>query len=189
MITALAPLGATHNINIALSYQTDGTVTATALVSLKTKDKEFGGIKPLVFSGPVAEVEAAIAEQLPAAVGKLVAHGNNLAAIDAQLAEETKAKEAEAAKKKAEKPAPKPAAAKPAAKAKPKSAATASKPKPKATTEAKPAARTEPKEKPVAPALTPAWKGNREPVAAPVETAPAETLDDLFKEEPATAAT
>lgn len=109
MITALAPLGKTHSIQILPDF--DGE-QATVTVLLKPKDsKKSDNVIPLQFSGTLAEVDQALAEQLPLAVSKIVEHGNAIAVLDKQLEDERKEKEKSVAKEKA-KPAAKPATTK-----------------------------------------------------------------------------
>jgi hypothetical protein len=130
MITALAPLGATHNIVLTLAYgglppvekpvdSTDEIVQCIppasesrrqVTVTAYLKPKGDGEPKTLQFTGPVIDVEKEIAEKLPIAVTKLVEHVSSLEQLDSALAAEKKAaqeataKKIEAAKKDAAKP-------------------------------------------------------------------------------------
>jgi hypothetical protein len=115
MITALAPLGATHMIVLSLAYgdapptlqeaaapdappMPQQTVTITAY--LKPKDGKKGEPKTLQFEGPVPDVEARIATDLPVAVSKITHHVAALEQLDAELAAEQEKKRKENESKK-----------------------------------------------------------------------------------------
>lgn len=141
MITQLAPLGATHRLSFVPEYDGQGNVTLSVMYAPKS-DKE-AVPRSLTISGTLAEVEAAVAADLAAAINKLAVHTSTLAALDAELAAEKK-KKAETERKAKAKAAP-------------------------ATKKAPPPPPAEPKETSVplaAGALTPAWK--KAPAAAAV---------------------
>lgn len=123
LITALAPLGAKHQLAFTLAYSEDqATVTVTAIV--KPNEGTKGEPRHIQFVGPLADVEKEIAEKLPAGALAIASHANTLADIEAQLK-----KEEQEARDKAK---PKPAA--PAEKkSEPAKPAAAGKAAPKAT--------------------------------------------------------
>lgn len=98
MLTALVPLGATHDVSIVLAYDGDN-VTATILAKPKKDDKS---VTPIQFEGPVAEVELEINDKLAELVNEVVKSSSNIADLKQQL----KDAEAEATKKVADKKAP-----------------------------------------------------------------------------------
>jgi hypothetical protein len=157
LIKTLAPLGATHDIVLILAYGElpaglpespnlggESTREVTVTAHLKPRSGAKGESRHLQFKGPAIDVESELAEKLPQAVARIVAHTASLDELDQQLeAEKKKAqeetqkkiatakKEAEA-KAAAKKPVAKPAAKapKPAAKAPAKKSAPAKKPAP-----------------------------------------------------------
>ena len=172
MITALAPLGATHHIQLVPSYDGNGNVEVSVL--LRPKDsKDVGALRTVCFSGPIAEVETELAAKLPETVTKLVTHGNNLDELEKALAAEVEAKK-EAASKKAETSGAKPADKKPTP------APTPKKEKTKPTTPAKPGLQRAGSSKPVdtTPAAEPAA------TASAAEENPKSEVDfgDLFSD-------
>lgn len=110
MLTALAPLGATHHVSIVLVYEGD-SVTATILAKPKKDDK---AVTPIQFEGPVAEVETAIKDQLADLVSEIVKSSSNIADLKQQLkdAEASETKKVADKKTPAKKPTPPPPAKK-----------------------------------------------------------------------------
>lgn len=149
MITALAPLGAKYRLQFVPEYGTDGTVSVAVIYSLKSVAEDEAVPKTLSFSGTVAEVEAALVEQLPQAVEKLLAHATTLEDLDRQLEAEKKEKEDEkkSGSGKGGKSTAKPADKKPTPEEKKKDDAPPAEPPPTPPAAAAPAG------------LTPAWKG------------------------------
>lgn len=167
-ITALAPLGAKYKLQFVPEYNADGTVTVSIIYSLKTKDEDDDVVpKTISFTGTPAEVDAALVDQLPKFVGKLVAHATSLEELDAQLEAEKAAKK-EGDKKTTIKSKVEEKKPEPAAKSKGKKPATKEEP---AAKEEPPAPPEPPKPGAVTPpGLTPAWKGAKpasEPAAPP----------------------
>jgi len=111
LITAIAPLGDKYRLQLIPEFDGAGNVTVVVLFSLKSTDINKAAPRPLSFSGTIAEVEAAIATELVAAVGKLVSHALTLEGLDAELAKEVEAKKAAASKDTAAVTAAKPAGA------------------------------------------------------------------------------
>lgn len=114
MITTLAPLGATHNIVLSLSYGElpplkDGTpnpltLQSTRLVTvtayLKPKDDKKGEPKTLQFEGTAVDVEEKLKTDLPRAVEMITKHFSTLDQLEAELkAEQEKAQKEHEAKK------------------------------------------------------------------------------------------
>ena len=89
MITQFIPILATHSLTLIINGDTDN-VTVTAMLKPKGVGKEHS----LQISGPLAEVDAGLADTLRLAFGKIGEFTTNLTALDAQIAEAKKEKEA-----------------------------------------------------------------------------------------------
>lgn len=186
LLASLAPLGATHKLSFIPEFDAAGNVSVAVVYSLKS-DKDGSSIKTLNLTGTIAEVDAALVAELPAAIGKLVAHTASLKTLDDELAAElaaAKEKNAKAkpAKKDDEKkpddnavPEPKPEPPKRGKNRETKIIKTAPAATPPAPEPAAPAA-------PAPSGLVPAWKSATvvPAVAPPAEPAPAgDTPPDL----------
>ena len=192
MFTALAPLGAKYKLQLVPEYNADGTkVTVAVIYSLKNEKEP--AIRSLTFSGTPSEIDAALAEQLPQAIEKLLAHATTLEELDQQLAAEVEKKSADA--KPASAPQAKPAPPKARSASAPKSALKAGATKlPASDQTGEPPASGGNPGAVAAPSLslTPAWKqpsaavpiATVEPTSpAADETPSAENLGALFTEE------
>ena len=185
MIAQLAPLGATHHIQLVVSFSGEA-VTVTALLRPKRANAsdeddtgEITGLRTVQIEGPVTDIERELPAHLTAAVEKIVAHTATLATLDAQLAAELAEKQAELAKAKTAavtKSSVKAAATIAAKKAKPATAPADDDAEPPAATVAAPTIA----------GLQPAWKSLKAPAReAPKNPAPPGVptdLADLFAE-------
>lgn len=121
MITALKEVGQTHNIQIIAVYEGDIASVTVILTPKKQKEDDETIIQPLHVKGPIAEVEAYLAENLGKGVASTSELTTNIGTLQEQKekleadikAAEQKLKQAEAkvetakaAKKKESTPAP-----------------------------------------------------------------------------------
>ena len=93
ILRELAPLGATHLIQIVLDYAGENitaTVLATPKDSLKIPD-DSKAPRSLQFKGPIDEVETAIGHDMAAGVTAIAGFTSNMASLQAQLDADAKA--------------------------------------------------------------------------------------------------